>query len=580
MSKDFSSDIVSLGRASIIAEGPKLIQGLTRSDASMVAETVKSEENDKNPKRPNRKRKYAEPTVLDGEDLFEVDEKPKRVRKRKVAAAAAAAVGDVDGKRAEGSEQKKKRRRKTPEEDKVYDIPPIENVLKTTFKGRLGYACLNSLLRSYSTSIFCSRTCRLATLIDLGPQHVHTLALQNLADLHTLINWNAQNGIYFMRMSSEMFPFASHPEHGYDLSFADKELKEIGKLARKSGVRLTSHPGQFTQLGSPTQKVVNNAFRDLIYHCEIMDRMDLDQDSVMIIHMGGMYGDKLATLERFKENYAKLPENVKGRLVLENDEMCYNVDDLLPICQELHIPLVFDYHHDWIYPSSRSPAELIPEINQIWHDKNIKPKQHYSEPRPRAQTVMEKRAHSDRVARLPEALPDDMDLMLECKDKEQAVFHLYRLYGLCEVDTRVLRPPAAEESLQTKGRKSTKRARAKAAAEAENEIDAGTEMGGDEKKKELVLKDEILREAEEHGLPFEATVGAVAKLAADGKLDCGSGDEEAVDVGAASNSRKAKQKKPAKNQDKEAKAITHRESTHDSTSKARRRRKAKGKDAE
>ncbi|KAI5115036.1 hypothetical protein M0805_005324 [Coniferiporia weirii] len=384
-----------------------------------------------------------------------------------------------------------------------------------------------------------------------------------------------------------MFPFASHPEHGYDLAFADTELKEIGATARKLGVRLTSHPGQFTQLGSPTKKVVDNAFRDLKYHCEIMDRMGLDQDSIMIIHMGGMYGDKLATLERFKENYTKLPENVKGRLVLENDEMCYNVDDLLPICRELHIPLVFDYHHDWIYSSSRPPVELIPEINQLWHDKGIRPKQHYSEPRPGAQTVMERRAHSDRVARLPEALPDDMDLMLECKDKEQAVFHLYRLYGLHEVDARVLRPPAAVESMHTKGRKSTKRARAKAAAvavadaaaaEEDNgeigaEVVADVDVEGEKGEDGVHLEAGLAREAEEHGVPPDVA----ARVVEGGEPDCGSGDEEVEDVGAAkleSAAKRTKAGRPARRPRRKAETVAQK-NTQARPARAPRKRPAK-----
>lgn len=151
---------------------------------------------------------------------------------------------------------------------------------------------------------------------------------------------------------------------------------------------------------------------------------------VLIARNEGVFNDKAATLERFKGNYAKLPENVKGRLVLENDEvffylspsslqlsnlthprfmqLCYNVDDLLPVCKALNIPLVFDYHHDWIFPSTRPPKELIPEINQLWHAKGIKPKQHVSEPRPGAVTVMERRAHSDRIAKIPDDAPDDM----------------------------------------------------------------------------------------------------------------------------------------------------------------------------
>lgn len=91
--------------------------------------------------------------------------------------------------------------------------------------------------------------------------------------------------IRFMRLSSEMFPFASHGVYGYDLSYAQEELQAAGDLARKYGHRLTTHPGQFTQLGSPRKEVVHNAVKDLQYHCEMLDRMGLDQDSVMIIHV-------------------------------------------------------------------------------------------------------------------------------------------------------------------------------------------------------------------------------------------------------------------------------------------------------
>ena len=84
-------------------------------------------------------------------------------------------------------------------------------------------------------------------------------------------------------------------------------------------------------------------------------------------------------------------------------------------------------HHDWIYPSSRPPSVLIPLIAETWAKRGIRMKQHLSEPRPGAVSVMERRAHSDRCARLPPDLPDDVDLMIEAKDKEQAVFELYRI---------------------------------------------------------------------------------------------------------------------------------------------------------
>jgi len=135
-------------------------------------------------------------------------------------------------------------------------------------------------------------------------------------------------------------------------------------------------------------------------------------------------------------------------IVFENDEICFNADDLLPLCEELQAPFVLDYHRappacqalpdltdDWIYPSAQSPAQMMDRILATWNVRGgITPKQHLSEPRPGAVSVMERRAHSDRITRLPDALPPNVDLMLEAKDKEQAVLELYRIYGLHEVE--------------------------------------------------------------------------------------------------------------------------------------------------
>ncbi|GAA6058602.1 hypothetical protein JCM10212_004013 [Sporobolomyces blumeae] len=354
--------------------------------------------------------------------------------------------------------KKRKKGTRKPKEPPVYHIPPMEQI-ETTYRGRLGYACLNTITRKFKPPVFCSRTCRIDTIKneEKGMPYLKELGRQNMIDLKQLIEWNAAHHIYFMRMSSEMFPFAGHAEYGYSLEYAEKELKEAGDTAKRLGVRLTTHPGQFNQLGSPRRPVVENTFRDLEYHNEMMDRMGLDQDGVMIIHGGGVYSDKPTTIERFKKTYQELSDGVKARLVLENDEMCFNVDDLLPICEELNIPLVLDYHHDWIYPSSQSLEELMPRILATWTRKGIKTKFHLSEPRKGAETLMERRAHADRCQNLPSPLPDDIDLMIEAKDKEQAVFHLYRRYGLHPVNHDSLRPPALEETKQTAGRKSSKK---------------------------------------------------------------------------------------------------------------------------
>jgi len=236
-----------------------------------------------------------------------------------------------------------------------------------------------------------------------------------------------------------MFPFASHPVYGYSLEFAKDVLAEAGKAAMKYSHRLSMHPGQFTQFGSPRKEVVENAVRDVEYHAQLLGYLGLtgqaDKDAVMILHMGGTFGDKEATLQRFRESYALLSPQAKVRLVLENDDMCWSVHDLLPICKELNIPLVLDWHHNNLIrdPSMREGSldilQLIPEIKETWTRKGITQKQHYSEPRDGAVTHKERRRHSARVLALPPC-EDTMDLMIEAKDKEQAVFELMRKFKI------------------------------------------------------------------------------------------------------------------------------------------------------
>lgn len=166
-----------------------------------------------------------------------------------------------------------------------------------------------------------------------------------------------------------------------------------------------------------------------------------DRDAIMILHMGGTFaeaGGKPATLERFRKNYASLSEPIKRRLVLENDDVSWSVHDLLPVCEDLNIPLVLDYHHhNIIFDADKcregtydiSQPEISNRITRTWARKGIKQKMHYSEPCAGAVTPRDRRKHSPRVATLPPC-PPDADLMIEAKDKEQAVFELMRTFKL------------------------------------------------------------------------------------------------------------------------------------------------------
>lgn len=380
-------------------------------------------------------------------------------------------VEGLDDPEAEGEEE--------ADEEEIKEAmlrpPPVNSdYLPLPWKGRLGYACLNTYLRYSNPPVFSSRTCRIASILEhrhplkdpSQPEHptknrpdkeqpadvargqkwVEQLGLANARDIAKMIRWNHKYGIKFMRLSSEMFPFASHEEYGYKLApFAADTLVEVGKVIAELGHRVTTHPGQFTQLGSPRKKVVDDAIRDLDYHDEMLSLLKLpeqqNRDAVMILHMGGIFGDKGETLDRFRTNYARLSQSVKNRLVLENDDMGWSVHDLLPICQELNIPMVLDYHHhnivfnkEKIREGTKDIMDLYPTIRETWTKKGITQKMHYSEPTPPAITPQQRRKHSPRVATLPPCA-QDMDLMIEAKDKEQAVFELMRTFKLPGYDT-------------------------------------------------------------------------------------------------------------------------------------------------
>ena len=274
-----------------------------------------------------------------------------------------------------------------------------------------------------------------------GQAFVESLGKANARDIVKMLRWNERYGIKFMRLSSEMFPFASHEEYGYTLApFVSEELAEAGRVAAEFGHRLTTHPGQYTQLGSPRKSVIDNAIRDLDYHAELLSLLKMppqqDRDAVMILHLGGVFNDREATLDRFRENYARLSQNVKNRLVLENDDVSWSVHQLLPLCEELNIPMVLDFHHHNIIfddtqvrEGTKDVIDLYPRILATWQRKNITPKMHYSEPTPAAITGSQRRKHNPRVATLPPC-PPTMDLMIEAKDKEQAVFELMRTFKL------------------------------------------------------------------------------------------------------------------------------------------------------
>ncbi|KAB2952907.1 hypothetical protein F9B85_06440 [Heliorestis acidaminivorans] len=143
-----------------------------------------------------------------------------------------------------------------------------------------------------------------------GIAYLRELALHNLSTTLTMIRWNIERDILVFRMSSDLIPFASKRELTWSL-YEEERLLQLTEAIRKevldSGMRLSMHPGQYTVLNSPRSTVVEDAIADLSYHATLLK---LCGGTDMIIHIGGVYGDKKASMDRFVERAKKLSPEI------------------------------------------------------------------------------------------------------------------------------------------------------------------------------------------------------------------------------------------------------------------------------
>jgi UV DNA damage endonuclease len=316
--------------------------------------------------------------------------------------------------------------------------PYIPKHTKGSYKimNRMGYACINMQLSSQKPKIYTGRSMIKRTFKDKGIKYASELGLQNCKDLFEIIKWNKENGFDFFRITSNLFPWSSEYKledmpHHWEIAGI---LGEIGKYVTENMMRITSHPGPFNVLTSPHEHVVENCVKDLSIHGEVFDMMGLSRTpyNKINIHIGGAYGDKVSAMERFCKNFERLPNSVKSRLTVENDDKAtmYSVKDLYDgVFKVIGIPIVFDYHHHRFCTGDLSEQQALELAISTWG--NIVPVVHYSESRNIEQEddSIRPQAHSDYVYDYIDTYGNEVDIMVEAKAKELAVIKYKELHG-------------------------------------------------------------------------------------------------------------------------------------------------------
>jgi len=258
------------------------------------------------------------------------------------------------------------------------------------------------------------------TFQEKGIQYASQLALKNVEDLLRIVNWNVANGIQIFRISSDVFPWASEYKLPQLPDFTEirSYLEQIGKQP----IRLTVHPGPFNKLAGEGATLANT-ITDLELHSEMFDWMELPAShwSKINIHVGGAYGNKTETLQKFGRNFKLLSDNLRKRLTVENDDKAglYTIAELYPLHLETGIPLVFDYFHHSLYPGFQTEREAFEMAYSTW---DVRPVFHYSDSRRENEDEKAKReAHSDWVYNSINTYGREIDVMLETKMKELSV---------------------------------------------------------------------------------------------------------------------------------------------------------------
>ena len=247
---------------------------------------------------------------------------------------------------------------------------------------RLGLCCLFN----QAPIRFRSATAKFVRPLDRPAQlaKLSGLCLDNARSLVAAVEEVYRLGFGSFRVSSPLLPLYTHPEVGYrlgelpDAREITATLRSVKALKEKFRLRLSFHPDQFTLLSSPRPEVTAASLKELDYQVMLAELIDAE---VINIHGGGVYGDKQSALSRLVKEISALPEPIRSRLTLENDDRSYTVEDLLPVCEELEIPLVYDVHHHRCNPDGLTVAAATEACMRSWRRLGREPYFHLSSPK-------------------------------------------------------------------------------------------------------------------------------------------------------------------------------------------------------
>ncbi|MCS7082676.1 MAG: UV DNA damage repair endonuclease UvsE [Rhodothermia bacterium] len=263
-------------------------------------------------------------------------------------------------------------------------------------------------------------------LKNLTEEHARAYAERNVDDLEAILLWMLPyKRLRCFRVGSQLVPFASHERFVWDWApWIGERLRTIGARFLPLGFRFSMHPGQYTVLNGPNEQIYARSLREVRYSIRVLELLGAqEREHGVVLHIGGVYGDKSESLRRLSQRLLELPEEERRRLALENDERLYTIADVVSLCEETGTLPIWDAHHHRLNPTTEPLSGLMARLYALWEGRA--PEVHLSSQRPDGPPG----AHAEGVlaedlAWLLERLPAPADLMLEAKSKERAALQV------------------------------------------------------------------------------------------------------------------------------------------------------------
>lgn len=294
-------------------------------------------------------------------------------------------------------------------------------------KIRLGYACISKTLSNVTTSSTITYT---TFQKDKDYKKIDTVIKSNLNALKEILTYNIKNNIHFFRLSSKLIPLATKSDVIFDYIDPYKDYyHSIAKIIKDNKLRIDFHPDEFCVLNSTKSEVVKNSIAILEYHYNLLKALEI-KNKILVLHIGGNTFGKKNSISRFINNFNTLSKDIQESIAIENDDKIFNIRDCVYISKNINVPVILDYHHHICNHDELDINDYLKDILSSWH--NTTPKMHFSSPKNK--TKKDFRSHNDYInvdafinfIDILKPFNHDVDIMIEAKAKDEALFRLVR----------------------------------------------------------------------------------------------------------------------------------------------------------